>query len=128
MVPRVVLDTGAVIALSRGDVRVRQVLREALAQGSSIIVPPVVVTQTIRGGTGDARILQILRFAFVSFVGQRLARSAGQLLGACGLTDAADALIMAEALRATPSVVLTSDPEDMRALAGGRPDVHVFAV
>jgi predicted nucleic acid-binding protein len=44
------------------------------------------------------------------------------------MRDAADALVMAEALRAGPSVLLTSDPSDMIRLAGNRRSVRIVAV
>ncbi len=70
----------------------------------------------------------MLRLGYVTFFGSSLARRAGELLGATGLNDAADAQVMAEALRELPCVLLTSDPEDMRMLVGGRRDVRIVAV
>jgi predicted nucleic acid-binding protein len=123
-----ILDAGAIIALTRGDRRVRGLVAAAREDGGVVIVPPVVVTQTIRGGGADAAIHRLLRTVWVPFVGLRLARAAGELLGAAGTRDAADAQVMAEAIRSGPSILLTSDPEDMRQLAAGRPDVRVVAV
>ena len=128
MVQRLILDSGAVIAAAKGNQDVRRFIAAARRAGSHVIIPPVVLTQTLRGGNRDAAVHQILRQGFVTFVGSRLARRGGELLGAAGLDDAADAQIMAEALRETPCVLLTSDPEDMRALAGGRSDVRIVAI
>jgi hypothetical protein len=50
------------------------------------------------------------------------ARRAGELLGRSGLTDAIDGIVAAEALRAVPSVILTSDPDDMERLIEGQPE------
>ena len=116
------------IALTRGDSDARELMKAARSEGADIVVPPVVLTQTVRGGPRDATVHQVLRFAYHSFVGARLASRAGELLGMTGLDDAADAQVMAEAMRVTPSVVLTSDPDDMRALAGGRRDIRIVAV
>jgi hypothetical protein len=44
------------------------------------------------------------------------------------MDDAADALIMAEALRGAASVLLTSDPDDMRRLLGDRRTVLIVPV
>ena len=123
-----ILDSGAIIALSRGDRQARSFLDAARLEGAQVIVPPIVLTQTLRGGSRDAAIHQVLRLGYVTFVGSRLARRAGELLGQTGLNDAADALIMAEALRELPCVLLTSDPEDMRTLAGGRATVRIVSI
>jgi predicted nucleic acid-binding protein len=123
-----VLDTGAILALVRGDVRVAAALRVAHARGDEVIVPPVVVAQVLRGSATDAPIHRFLHVAHVTFVGLRLARIAGALLGRTGLRDAADALIMAEVLRGTPALLLTSDPHDMAQLAAGYPGITILAV
>jgi hypothetical protein len=102
--------------------------RIAHEREDEIVIPPIVVAETIRGGPRDAPIHRLLRAVRVPFVGLRLARFAGALLGAAGMRDAADALVMAEALRTGPSVLLTSDPSDMIRLAGNRRSVRVVAV
>ena len=128
MVQRLILDSGAIIAAARGNQQVRRTIMAARRLGAQIIIPPVVLTQTLRGGTRDAAVLKVLRYGFVTFVGARLALQAGELLGAAALDDAAGAQIMAEALRGGPCVLLTSDPDDMRTLAGGRGDVRIIAI
>lgn len=123
-----ILDSGAVLAVARGDDRVAAAIRVAQTQGADIIVPPIVVAQTIRAGPRDAPIHRLLRVVQIPFVGVRLARVAGELLGKSGLRDAADALVMAEALRNTPAILLTSDPDDMSQLAMGRADIRIVPV
>jgi predicted nucleic acid-binding protein len=123
-----ILDTGAVIALTRGDRKVRALVAAAREEGGAVVVPPIVVTQTIQGGRTDAAIHRLLRGVWVPFVGKRLAQAAGELLGAAGLGDAADAQVMAEAIRSGPSILLTSDPDDMSRLAADRRDVRVVAI
>ena len=123
-----ILDTGAVIALVRNDRRARALLTVAQREGVDVVVPPVVVTQTIRGGAGDAAANRLLKVVFIPFVGERLARVAGQLLGASSLTDVADAQIVAEALRRAPSTILTGDPEDMMRLASGLPGIRIMTL
>jgi len=102
--------------------------RMAHERGDEIVVPPIVVAQTTRGGPRDAPVHRLLRTVEVPFIGLRLARLAGELLGAAGMRDAADALVMAEALRTGPSILLTSDPSDMTLLAGNRRSVRIVAV
>jgi hypothetical protein len=69
-----------------------------------------------------------LHAVFVPFIGLRLARRAGELLGVSGTSDAVDALIMAEALRGGPALILTSDPDDMYHLADGHESVRIVPV
>jgi hypothetical protein len=123
-----ILDTGAVLAILRRDRRVRALMAVAQQEGVPLIVPPVVVTQVIRGGAGDAEVNRLLHAAFIPFVGERLARAAGRLLASSGLTDAADARVVAEAARLAPSTILTSDPTDLGLLASGLPGVRIIAV
>jgi len=123
-----VLDSGAVIALTRGDRAVRKVLEAAHEAGADIIVPHAVVTQTARGEPQDAALRYLLSGVWVPFVGKRLALAAGALLAQAGLSDAADAQVMAEAIRSGPALLLTSDIDDMTRLGGGRPGVRIVRV
>jgi predicted nucleic acid-binding protein len=122
------LDSGAVLAVLRRDRRVRALLEVARQEGVPVVVPPVVVTQVIRGGAGDAETNRLLRVSFVPFVGERLARVAGRLLGAAGAATAADAQIVAEAIRLSPATILTSDPDDLGRLAFNAPGVRILAI
>lgn len=61
-------------------------------------------------------------------MGLRLGRLAGELLAAANMSSAADALVMAEAIRGGASILLTGDPDDMRRLAGTRGCVVVVPV
>ncbi|MGH7881585.1 MAG: hypothetical protein ACREN8_01560 [Candidatus Dormibacteraceae bacterium] len=56
MARRLILDSGAIIALARGDRRIGVLFDEARHAGREIAVSSVVVTQTIRGGARDASI------------------------------------------------------------------------
>ena len=123
-----ILDTGAVLALVRNDHRVRALYAVARQESAEIVVPTAVVAQTIRGGAGDAAINRLLKTVFVPFVGERLARVAGQLLGVSGMTDVADAEIVAEALRRRPATILTGDPGDLHRLAEGLSGIRLIAV
>jgi hypothetical protein len=59
---------------------------------------------------------------------EAIARHAGQLLGEAGSSATIDALVVAEAIGLQPSVVLTSDPDDLGRLLGARPGVLVERV
>ena len=54
------LDTGALLALERGDSRVRALLRRALETGLPLSVPAGVVAQAWRGGPRQARVARLL--------------------------------------------------------------------
>lgn len=125
-----IIDAGALIALARNDYRVRSYLIVAHERGVDVLVPPIVVTQTIRGAPQDALINRLLksRGVAVPVVGEDLARQAGRLLATSGLRDAADAQIVAEAARSAPSTILTGDPGDLRRLAEGLPGVEIATV
>jgi len=125
-----ILDAGALIALARNDHRVRAYLTVALERGIDVLVPPIVVTQTIRGAAQDALINRLLksRGVNVSAVDEELARAAGYLLARSGLRDAADAQVVAEASRSAPATILTGDPDDLRLLADGLPGVQIMVV
>ncbi len=123
-----ILDTGAVLAAMRRDRRVRAFLEIAQQEGVPLVIPPVVVTQIIRGGPRDAEANRLFHTADVPFVGERLARTAGRLLAVSGLSDAADAQLVAEAQRRAPATILTSDPIDIGRLAAGIVGVRVITV
>ncbi|MDE3077288.1 MAG: PIN domain-containing protein [Chloroflexota bacterium] len=125
---RIVLDSGPVIAFSRGDIAVRLALERAAEAGMDIIVVPAVVTQTIRGGGRDAPLHRLLGACLVPPVDLQLARLAGELLGRTGGSDVADAQLAAEAITGQPCAILTGDPKDIGALVGGHPSVRVVAV
>jgi hypothetical protein len=127
-VARLILDTGAVLAFIRGDARAAAAVRVAWQRGDDVVVPAIVVAQVIRGGPRDVPVHRLLRTVHVPFVGVRLARRAGELLGAPGMADAADALVMAEALWSVPSVLLTSDPNDMQLLLGDSRLVRIVPI
>jgi hypothetical protein len=122
------LDSGAIIAESKGDPALRAQIREALRQGATLIVPPIVVTQTYRNDPADVRLNRLLNAVVVPEIDATLAKVAGGLLARAGLGDACDAQVAAEALRRAPCVVLTSDPDDMHRLIGDRSDIRIVNV
>jgi hypothetical protein len=123
-----ILDTGAVLAIMRRDRRTRAFLEIAWREGVPVVIPPIVVTQIIRGGAQDAEANRLFHAAYISFVGEHLARAAGRLLAASGLSDAADAQVVAEAKRRAPSTILTSDPDDIGRLVAGTMGVRIVAI
>lgn len=112
-----VLDSGALIALERGDKRIMALLREALAQGRTFRVPAGVVGQTWRNGRVQVRLARFLRSEEVEILplDDELARTCGELCGAAKATDIIDASVVMAA-RAHRDPIVTSDPSDLRRL------------
>lgn len=85
----------------------------------------VVVAETVRGsGPRDAPVNLVLgQFAPHRPVDEPTVRHAGELLAAAGSNATIDALVAAEAIHRRPSLLLTSDPDDMNALLAGQASV-----
>ncbi len=124
---RLILDSGAVIAWARGNERVRAILTGALELGLDIRIPVSVLAETLRGGRHDAPIHRVRNAVDVFPTDEQTGQLAGRLLGQTGGTNTVDALVAAEAVRATADV-LTSDPDDLRALLAPYPSVSVIAL
>lgn len=86
------LDTGALLALERGDSRVRALLRRALESGIGFSVPAGVVAQSWRGGTRQARVARLLGDPAVDVLplDDTTARAVGLLCGRTGHPDVVD--------------------------------------
>ncbi len=126
---RLILDSGAVIALSRNDQRARAMLAAAWEAGADVAVPSVVVAETVRGSAKDASVNRVLKsVGEVAAAGEGTGRVAGALLGAARSTSTIDALVVASALERGGGVVLTGDPDDLEPLAHGHPEVVIRAL
>ena len=113
----IVLDTGALIALERGDKRMIALLHRALAQGRAFRVPAGVVGQAWRNGRVQVILARFLRSEEVEIVplDDQLARSCGELCGAASASDVVDASVVIVA-RERQDLIVTSDPGDIRRL------------
>jgi hypothetical protein len=113
----IVLDTGALIALDRGDKRMIALLQRALAQGRPFRVPAGVVGQAWRNGRVQVTLARFLRSAEVEIVplDAHLARSCGELCRAASASDVIDASVVILA-RESQGLIVTSDPVDLRRL------------
>lgn len=126
---RLILDAGAVIALSRADQRARAALAAALEAGADVSIPAVVVAETVRGVAADAPVNRIVKaVGAVSAADERVGRTAGRLLGEARSDSTIDALVVASAVEAGGAVILTGDPDDLRALSGDRQGVVIQAL
>jgi len=125
-VARLTLDTGALVAVERGDAAVREWLRRAASSRQPPTVPTVVLTEAWRGGR-QALIARLIRNCEIEPLDERLARSAGELLARTGTDDPVDAIVAQSAAR-RGDVVLTSDPDDMQRLADDLGSIRVRAI
>jgi len=127
---RLILDSGAVIALARGDQRARGFIERAIETGCEVLVPSVAVAETVRGrGPRDAPVNRILAaIDSVLVADEAAARTAGDLLGATGTDETIDALVVAGAILAGGGRILTSDPANIKKLARATPEITVHRV
>ena len=125
-----ILDSGAVIALSRGEQRVRAFVERALETGAELLVPSVVIAETVRGrGPRDAPVERVLAaIDSVLDADATVGRTAGRLLGRARSRETIDALVVASAVEAGGGRIVTGDPDDIRLLARGAAGVAVHRV
>ena len=121
-----VLDTGALIALERGDRTVRVLVAEARRKHATLTVPAGCIAQAWRDPARQARLASFLRSPGVDVVamGDAEARRVGVLLAAARSSDITDGHVAVCALRLDATVV-TGDPEDIRRLG---PDLRIHRV
>lgn len=126
---RVILDSGGILALSRGDGDARAALVRARAEGFVVVIPTPVLAEVHRGGRDRAHVDRVVnKVDAVLPTSEDVARRAGELLGASGTDDPVDAIVVAEALAAVPSVIITGDADDIRRLLQTQPDGPRVAV
>lgn len=111
-----VLDAGALLAGERGDREIHALLKHELLAGRSPMTHGGVVGQVWRGGSGrQVRLARMLAGVDVAALDDGLGRRAGVLLGRARQTDVIDAAVVL--LATDGDAILTSDPEDIEALA-----------
>ena len=125
-----ILDSGAIIALSRGDQRARAFVDRALEIGAELFVPAVAIAETVRGGgPRDAPVNRVLAAVdSVLGAGESVARTAGRLLGRTRSSHTIDALVVAGVIEIGGGRILTSDPDDIRLLARGAVGISTHRV
>lgn len=107
-----VCDAGALIAVERGDAKVRALLKERIGP---IIVPAAVLAQVWRDGARQVRIARLIEASgtVVEPLDELNAKAVGFILGRSGTSDVVDASVVVSARRHA-AIVLTTDPEDLR--------------
>jgi predicted nucleic acid-binding protein len=118
------LDTGALLALERGQERIRALLRVAV--GREIAIPAGVVAQAWRGGPRQARIARLIKQpeTAVLALDDDTARAVGLLCGRSGHGDVVDVAVVLCA-REHRHAIVTSDPDDLRRVDPSVPLVPV---
>jgi hypothetical protein len=85
----------------------------------------VVLTESLRGDARrDVETNRLLSLCQIRVVDEALARAAARLrtaTGRAGTIAVTDAVVVAYATTCPDPIVLTSDPDDLRALASGHP-------
>lgn len=120
------LDAGALVAIDRGDARVRALLAEAIRRGWELAVLPEVIAQVWRGGPRQARLA-----AFLAAEDLRIpvydaltARAVGVLCGSSGHADVVDAHVVLHAV-AQGHAIVTSDRRDVAKIDARVPVIEV---
>jgi predicted nucleic acid-binding protein len=129
-----ILDCEGLSKLAAGDGRARAYLESARERGARVVASAITLAETLRGSSRDVAVHRVLSRIIVVPVTAEIARQAGDLLGASGLSGhrcAIDAVVAATALLTErPAVLLTSDPDDLSRLVEepGRPKGQRIAV
>ena len=130
--PSVTLDSEGLWAIARNDSEdARAVLAASSKAGVPVVVPSVVLAETLFGDGRDARANQVLKKIDVFPVTELVARAAARLKVRADVTGVAptiDAIVVATSAAFGGGVVLTSDSDDINALAQGAPGVRIRAV
>jgi hypothetical protein len=114
---KIVLDAGAFIALERDEPAMWRRLKLALVADEVLVTHGGVVGQVWRGRGGrQARLARALTYVDVRPLDESLGRSSGSLLAATRGSDVIDAALVL--LAEEGDLIVTSDPDDLQALAG----------
>ena len=116
----IVLDTGALIAVDRGDRQVLSMLKRAFRDGVAVRVPAGVIGQAWRSPDRQVLLARTLKRCNEVPLDGATARTAGQLCGQTGSSDVIDATVAIVASETGHQegdvMLLTSDSPDMRIL------------
>lgn len=122
-----VLDAGALIAFERYEDQIDAFLDEAIAMGEEIVIPTSAFAQVWRGGSRSARLARLMAGSWCDALDEARAKEVGERLGRRGKADVADAHVVCCALERDAELI-TSDPNDMEALAGAGEDLVLVSV
>jgi hypothetical protein len=118
-----ILDSGALLALERGDKAAWERYKSALLSKSVPVSHGGVIGQVWRdGGPRQARLAQALKLIDVRPLDAALGRKAGALIASTGTKDVIDAALVL--LAKDGDEIVTTDPGDI-ALLADHADLHV---
>lgn len=120
-----VLDAGALIAVERADRELMALFAREQRAGRLPVTHGGVVGQVWRGDARQARLARLLCGSAVAALDESLGRAAGALLARTAGHDVIDAAVVL--LAADGDEILTSDPDDLAALAAAS-GVHADVV
>lgn len=127
-----VLDSEGFWAAARNDSEdARAALATSAQAGVPVLVPTVVLAETLFGDGRDVRANQVLKKLQVVPLTEAIARSAAQLKRLAGMTGVGatiDAIVVATSAAAGGGIVLTSDVDDIRNLADRIPNIRIRPV
>jgi hypothetical protein len=121
----ITLDTGALIALERGQKRMREVIDRARGNRVPVTVPAVALIEWWRAGFGQ-RHRDILGPLVIEPTSERVAKVAGEALTTIAVSVVDAAVMASAALRG--DVVFTSDLGDLGRLQTHFPSVRILGV
>ncbi len=110
----IVLDTGALIAIDRGDRRVGALLQAAAEANVDVITSCACISEAWRAPARQARLARALAGVIEHSLDPSAARTAGTLLARAHLSDVADAAVAR--LAGPGDTIATSDPADITTL------------
>jgi len=111
-----ILDAGALIAVSRNDRAMIARLVAAEQDGDELTTHPLVVAQVWRDHRGrQASLARLLRGVAIIPIDDQLGRRCGELLGKARTSDPIDAAVVLIATEGES--IVTSDPDDINHLA-----------
>jgi PIN domain-containing protein len=112
------LDAGALVAIERHDRTAGETIRVALEAGLRVMIPACALAQVWRDGRRQVRLVRLLRLegVHVTLLNEKAAKAAGELCRRTGTRDVVDARVVVCAHTQRDSLLLTSDPDDIRRL------------
>ncbi|MBT6446446.1 MAG: PIN domain nuclease [Acidimicrobiaceae bacterium] len=112
------LDTGALIALERGNRVVAAVLQRAIAANADVALPTTVIAQAMRDPAKQVALNVLMRTSATDIVDldQPNAVAVGRMLAVSGTSDITDAHVAVTATSRNHTIA-TNDPGDLAALA-----------
>lgn len=130
--PSVVLDSEGLWTVARNDSDdVRAVLAASRDAGVPVLVPAVVLAETLFGDERDARANQVLKRLQVVQTTEAVARFAAKLKNLAnmqGVGATVDAVVVATSAAAEGGVIITSDTDDIGKLANVASTVRIRPV